>query len=92
MKSDSFKNVFMNNAAIIIVSVLLMALSIFIGCFSETLQKYGLPIMIAFTLLFAILVGIICAKTKPEIVLTATAITAAIVVALTIFACTCRYI
>lgn len=87
MKSDSFKTIFVNTPAIIIVSVLLMAFSCFIGCFSEALQKYGLPIMLVFTLLFSILVGIICSKTKPEIVLTATAITAAIVIALTIFAC-----
>lgn len=87
MKTQSFKTMFVNTPAIIIISVLLMALSIVVGCCGETMRKYGLPILIGFTILFSLLVGIICAGTKPEIVLMATAITAVVVVALTIYAC-----
>lgn len=71
----------------IIVSVLLLALSIVIGCCVEVVRKYGLPILIAFTFLFSILVGIICSETKSEIVLMAAGITAVIVIGLTAYAC-----
>lgn len=64
-----------------------MAVSIVIGCCVEVVRKFGLPILIVFTLLFSILVGIACASTNPQIVLTAAAITAVIVIGLTIFAC-----
>lgn len=89
MKSEFFKSVFGSAPAIIIVSVLLMVLSISIACCcQDAYRKYGLPILIVFTILFAILVGIVCSKTKPEIVLAATGITALIVVGLTLYACT----
>lgn len=65
MKTQSFKTIFVNTPAMIIISVLLIVLSIVVGCCVETMRKYGLPILLAFTFLFAVLVGIICAGTKP---------------------------
>lgn len=87
MKSQTFRNIFGNAVAVIILSVLLLVFSIAIGCCAETFRKYGLPILIVFTVIFALLVGVICSMTKPEIVLAATGITALIVVGLTIYAC-----
>lgn len=77
----------MNTAVIIIVSVLLLAVSIVISCCVDVVRKFGLPVLIIFTLLFSILIGITCATTNPQIVLTAAGITAVIVIGLTIFAC-----
>ena len=87
MNSQTFKNIFVNTPMIIVVSVSLMAVSIAVACFQEVMRKYGLPILIVFTLLFSILVGIICAQTKSSIVLTAFGITAFLVIALTAYAC-----
>ncbi len=63
MNSPTFKNMFVNTPAIIILSVLLMVMSCVIGCFLTTTRKYGLPILLVFTLIFSLLVGIICAST-----------------------------
>lgn len=88
MNSQTFKNIFDNTPALIILSVLLMVMSIGIGCCPDFVRNYGLPILFTFTIVFGLFVGIICAKTKPEIVLAATAITALVVIGLTIFSCT----
>lgn len=64
-----------------------MAMSIVISCCVDVVRKFGLPIMLVFTIVFALLVGVICATTKSSIVLTAAGITAVVVVGLTIFAC-----
>lgn len=77
----------MNKPVVIILSVLLMAMSIVISCCVDVVRKFGLPIMLVFTIVFALLVGVICATTKSSIVLTAAGITAVVVVGLTIFAC-----
>lgn len=77
---------------IIVVSVSLMAISFVVACCQEVMRKYGLPILIVFTLLFSILVGIICAQTKSNVVLTAFGITAFLVIALTAYACNYLFI
>ena len=88
MNSQAFTKIFVNTPVIIIVSVLIMAISLVIGCCTEVVRKYGLPILIFFTLLFSILVGIICSMTSSKIVLMAAGITAVIVIGLTAYACT----
>ncbi len=85
--SPVFKKVFVNLPMIIILSVVLMALSCVIGCALATFRKYALPIFIAFTLVFALLVGISISGYQSKIVLMAAGITFALVAALTIYAC-----
>lgn len=87
MKSPALQNFLGSAPVIIILTVAFMAVSIFIGCCSQQLQKYGLPILIVFTLIFGFLVGVICAKTPPHIVALAAGLTALITVALTAYAC-----
>ena len=87
MNSKTFKNTFVNTPAIIILSVLLIASSIAIGCCWRALRPYGPIVTIVFTLIFALMIGIVCAGTKPDIVAMAAAITFVICVGLTIFAC-----
>lgn len=85
--SPSFGKIFNNTPMLIIVSVGLMAMSFVFCCCIDFVRKYGLPILIVFTLLEAILVGIICSMTKTSIVLMAAGITAVIVIGLTAYAC-----
>lgn len=86
--SELFKTIFINIPMIIILSVVLMALSCFIGCAVNTFRKYALPLFIAFTLVFALLIGISICGYKSKIVLMAAGITFLLVTALTIYACT----
>jgi FtsH-binding integral membrane protein len=87
MNSESFRKTFGSTAAIIILSVGLMVFSIVIGCCQDFTRKYGLPILIIFTIIFALLVGVICSASNPQVVTTAAGITALVVIALTIFSC-----
>jgi FtsH-binding integral membrane protein len=87
MLSPSFKNIFVNTPSIIILSVLLMVMSIAIACCTDFVRQYGLPVLLAFTVVFGLLVGICCAGTQPQIVLAAAGITAVVVIGLTIFSC-----
>lgn len=87
MKSEPLKNFLKQTPVIIVLSIALMVMSIVIGCCQQALQKYGLPILIVFTLLFSFFVGIICAQTPPHIVAMAAGLTALITVALTAYAC-----
>lgn len=88
MTSPSFKSAFVNVPAITILSVLLFAISIIVACCYQKVQKFGLAILIAFVIIESLLVGIMCSQTNPATVLTAAAITAIVVIGLTLFACT----
>ena len=87
MNSPSFKNMFVNVPAIIILTLLLLVISIVIGCCYERVRQYALRIFVVFLIVESLLVGILCAQTNPSIVLTAAAITTAIVIGLTVYAC-----
>ena len=87
MNSEIFKKIFVNIPVMIILSVLLIALSCVIGCCTDFMRKFGLPIFILFTLVMGLLVGIACAGTKPHIVLAAAGLTLLIVAVLTAYAC-----
>jgi len=87
MNSTSFKQIFGNTVSIIVLSVLLMAMSIAIACCTEFVRRFGLPVLLAFTLVFGLLIGIICANTNSQVVLAAAGITAVVVIGLTIFSC-----
>ena len=82
----------MNTPAIIIISVLLIGISLVIGCCWEAVRPYGLPILIVFTLIFSLFVGIACAASKTSVVATAAVATLGLVIGLTIYACTDKYI
>ena len=86
--SPAFKTVFMNTPMIIILSVLLMGLSCFISCATDAFRKFALPIFIAFTLVFALLIGISICGYKSKIILMAAGLTLLLTAGLTIFACT----
>ena len=88
MNSEIFKKIFVNTPVIIILSVLMVALSCVVGCCTDFMRKFGLPIFILFTIVMSLLVGIACAGTKPHIVLAAAGLTCLIVAALTAYACT----
>lgn len=64
-----------------------MVLSCVIGCCNEVFKKFALPIFIAFTLLFALLVAISICGFKSKIVLMAAGLTFLLVLALTAYAC-----
>ena len=85
--SDWFKRAFINLPMIIILSVLLIALSFFIGCCVDTFRKVALPVFIVFTLLFAIIVGISICGYRSKVVLMAAGITFILVAGLTAYAC-----
>lgn len=70
-----------------LLSKVLFGLSLVVFFFSKQLRGYGLPILIIWTALESILVGIICSLYPADLVLTALVITAIIVVSLTVYAC-----
>jgi FtsH-binding integral membrane protein len=85
--SPLFQKIFVNIPAIIILSVLLMAMSCFIACATEAFRKFALPIFILFTIVFSLLIGISICGYKSKIILMAAGLTFLLVAALTIFAC-----
>jgi len=72
---------------IIILSVLLMGLSCFIACLPDLFRRFALPIFIAFTLVFSLILGITICGYKSKVVLMAAGITFLLVTALTVYAC-----
>lgn len=87
MNSPAFKSTFVNTPVIIIVSALLLAISLCIGCCTDFFRRFALPIFIAFTLLEALLVGIVVSGYQSSVVLVAVLITVGLVLALTLYAC-----
>jgi FtsH-binding integral membrane protein len=85
--SVTFKAIFVNIPALIILTVLLIGLSCFIGCCLHEFRKCAIFIFIAFTIVFALLVGISICAYKSKIILLAAAITFALTLGLTAFAC-----
>lgn len=87
MNSPTFKNMFVNVPAIIILSILLLVVSLAIGFCYQRVRQYALPLFAVFVVVESLFVGIICSQTNPSVVLTAAAITTVIVLALTAYAC-----
>ena len=87
--SQWFKDTFVQIVPMIILSVLVLGISIVIGCCTDVFRRYALPLFIIFTLLLSLLVAISISGYKSDSVLLAVAITMALVVALTIYACKC---
>lgn len=85
--SPLFKKIFINAPMIIILSVLLIVMSCVIGCALAAFRKYALPIFIAFTIVFALIIGISICAYKSKVILMAAGITLLLVVALTAYAC-----
>jgi hypothetical protein len=81
----------MNTPMIAILSVVLMGLSCAMGCCTEAIRKFALPFFIAFTLIFALLVGISICGYKSKVILIAAGITFLISLVLTAFACNFNY-
>lgn len=77
---------------LIILSVLLIAMSCVIGCCTDVFRKCALPIFIAFTLVFSLLVGISISNYESKIIFLAFGFTFFIVAALTAFACNSLFI
>jgi hypothetical protein len=64
-----------------------MAMSCFMGCCVDTFRKVALPVFIAFTIVFALLIGVSISGYKSKVILLAAGITLLLVAALTIYAC-----
>ena len=73
--------------AVIALSVLLIILSIVIGCCTDFFRRYALPIFIIFTLLVSVLVAICISAYQSSVVLIAVVFTLVLVIGLTIYAC-----
>ena len=85
--SEWFKEKFINTVTVILLSVLLLTLSIVIGCCTNTFRKCPLPIFIVFTLCMSLLVAMVICGYQSQVVLLSVGITLLVVVALTIYAC-----
>jgi hypothetical protein len=85
--STTFRSIFINNAAVIIISVALFAVSIVIGCCTDIFRKFALPLFILFTALEALLVAIAICGFSSKVILMAVGITLLLTIALTIYAC-----
>lgn len=62
MISPSFKSTFCNVPAMAILSVLLFVISIVVACCYQQMERFGLPIFVAFVIVESLLVGIMCAQ------------------------------
>jgi len=89
--SPWFKQAFVNVPALIILTVLIIAVTCAIACCMQTFRKYALPIFIVFTILMSLLVAIAISGYSSQAILTAVGITLFLVVSLTIYACTIFY-
>lgn len=87
MNDPAFSNFFLQPPVYLCLFVVYIAMCFILGCCTDFARKYGLPILVVFTIVFGLIVGIICAGTSPVTVLTAAGITAVVVIALTIFSC-----
>lgn len=88
MYSFSFKLFLWNPVTLISVSVGLIILSLVIACCFEVIRPIQIPVYIIFTVLEGFLVSAITARYPTGIVTTAALMTAVLVIALTIYACT----
>jgi FtsH-binding integral membrane protein len=71
----------------IILSVLLIAVSCFMGCAMTAFRRLAPVIFVIFTILMALLLGISICNYKSKIILMAAGITFLLVAALTAYAC-----
>ncbi len=85
--STGFRSIFINSIAVIIISVSLLAVSLVIGCCTDTFRKYALPIFLLFTALEALLVSIAICGFSSKVILMAVGITLALTLILSIYAC-----
>ncbi len=85
--NQSIKDIIGQTWVVITASVLLLAMTIFIYCFTETFRKFALPIFIIFTIVFSVVVASVVSAYDSKTVLAAAALTAAVVVGLTAYAC-----
>jgi FtsH-binding integral membrane protein len=85
--SITFKEIFVNTAMVLGMSVALLAISIVMACCTDFFRKYALPLFVAFTVLMSIIVGISICGYKSNVILTAAAITLLLTISLTIYAC-----
>jgi hypothetical protein len=81
-----------NIPIIIIIPVLILLLSIFVGLRPFTAKRYEIFIYILFTILYAILFGIISAASHPPTVTFGIGLLALSVLALTLYSCIFKYI
>jgi FtsH-binding integral membrane protein len=85
--SPGFKETFGNTAVVLILSVIMIALSIVIGCCTDFFRRYALSIFIIFTIVVSLLVAVCVSAYKSSVVLLSVGITLVLVIALTIYAC-----
>jgi len=83
-----FKLFVLNSFTIIATSISLLVLSLAISCFFEAIRPFQIPLFIVFTALEGVLVSGITARYPNGIITLAALMTAVVVVALTIYACT----
>jgi FtsH-binding integral membrane protein len=63
MTNKAFADFLANPAVLFSILAAYIAISVILCCCREWVRKYGLPILLIFTLVFSLLVGMICANT-----------------------------
>jgi hypothetical protein len=88
MYSPAYKSFVGNSITIIVASVGLLVVGLVMACCFEAARPFQVPLFIIFTILEAILVSAVTAFTSSKIVALAALMAFALVVVLTIYACT----
>lgn len=88
MYSDSYRALVGNTITIIIASVGLLVIGLIMACCFEAARPYQVPLFIVFTILEGVVVSAVTAFTSSRVVALAALMAFALVVVLTIYACT----
>lgn len=87
MNMPTFYSTFADPDVFFMIPLALLGLSLAVFFLYDELKTYGLPILIAWTILESILTGVICSLYPVDFVLASLGITTLIVVGLTVYAC-----